>query len=375
MLIFGKSKFSVTGLNFSKLLNSLTSNGIKVYDIDRSSQKNITFTVRFFDRAKVIAYLNKMCYNYTTQNDSGVIPFFQFFIKRIGLIVGLIIFFSLTILSSFFVAEVRVDGLKLISDEEISQVLHDIGVREKSLIRLPKEEIERAVYKEFKNTAFVRVTYVGAILKISIVETQPLPVIISKEPTDIVSKSSGKITKLLVYQGTPLVKVGDTVEKGQVIIGGYREAPDGTRHLVKALGEVYGEEIFTHNELFFGKRTVLSRSGKTAHESFIETFGIKFPIKNVQLSGEYETEEVRQYLFYNNILPSQLVTRTHYFLEYITVEENFEDVKKIVVADAEDKAKEKALTRGIIKQVITDIYKEKDSHRIEVKVYIEKSFL
>jgi similar to stage IV sporulation protein len=74
--------------------------------------------------------------------------------------------------------------------------------------------------------SFVSAQYKGVVLYIKIVETENPPDVIDSTPKDLTASHRGKISKLLVYQGTPLVKAGDTVEKGQVIIGGYRESPD-----------------------------------------------------------------------------------------------------------------------------------------------------
>lgn len=69
----------------------------------------------------------------------------------------------------------------------------------------------------------------------------------------LVASADGRITEMLVFRGTPLVKRGDWVKKGQVLVGGWdytdrqRDAngvfePAGEPFAVKAQAVIYGEQ-------------------------------------------------------------------------------------------------------------------------------------
>lgn len=375
MKYLGQGSFVVEGLNLTKLINGLYLQSIRLYAVKRAGGRTLKFSVDYSDIKKVIAYLDKMCYNYTLTETKGVIPFISFMLRRTGLIAGIILFAAAAYLSGLYIAEIDVTGCKTISKDSVVAAAAEAGAVKNSFSRPNVQEIERTVYEKFKNAAFVQVRYQGMILKISLVESEPEPVLMGTEVRDLISEYDGIITKLLVYQGTPLVKAGDTVKKGQVLIGGYREKPDGTRLPVRAIGEAYGEAVVNYTEIFLCKKTVQSRTGAYVVNSHIDTFGVIFPVKKAQHNFLYtESESTEIYMFYNTILPSKLITTTIYETEAVEVREDFEKVKKLIIENAEQSAVINAEKEGKIIHMETKVEGTDDVKNIVTTVHIEKSF-
>lgn len=374
MDIKGKVRFKVNGLNIEKLLNKLYSTGIPLYAVTRKQYKKLSFTVNTADSKKVIACLENLCYNYTKEEEKGIFPFIKAVIKRTGLIAGVILFALVSVASSFFVYEIRVKGCNETSVSDILQKVKEAGAAEKSFFRADSRQIERALYSSFSNVAFVSVYYKGVVLYINIVETQQAPQVLETEPRDLVATQKGKISRLIVHQGTPLVKAGDTVEKGQIIIGGYRESPNGERIQLRAMGEAYGVIELDYSEPFYKEKTILSRSGRKTTVQYIEFFGMNFPQKTPQITyTTYETEQTYSYMFNNNFLPAKLVTITYYETLSVTVTEDFEKVKTTLISEAEKKAIEDAKDKGKVTSFQTTLKEEDKIIYIQTKVFAEKS--
>ena len=376
MDIKGSVCFKVNGLNIEKLLNNLNKQDVSLYNVVRKEYKKLNFSVSYLHSKKVIACLDNMCYNYQITASDGIIPFFKLLYKRTGLIAGLLLFVAVMFASTFFISEIKVYGCKNIDPQNIISSINSMGVSEKSFNNANCNSIERAIYEKHDNVAFVSASFKGLILYIKIVETEPIPVVIDTNVSDIVASFKGKINRLLVFQGTPLVKAGDNVEKGQVLIGGYRLKPDGTQIPVRAMGEAYGVVELNYSEIFENSKIVLSRTGKVTEYQHIEFYGMNFPQKNVNIAyNTYETETHYSYIFKNNFLPARLVTVKYFETESCIVTEDFERVKKILIPEAEKKAVTNAQQEGKVISFETVIKDEGKIKYINTKVLVEKSFL
>lgn len=375
-LVKGYTSISVKGLNIEKLINRLIKEGVPVYSASRKEHKRLDFCVEYKCRKKVIACLENLCYNYQITGDFGLMPLFGMLLRRAGLIAGCALICFAAFFSTFYVADIRVSGCKSIDPESIKGSVGEMGAAGFSLGRPAASEIEKSIYEKYHGVSFVSASYRGLVLYIKVVEAEPVPVVISSEPKNIVSSYDGKISRLIVYRGTALVKAGDTVKKGQVIIGGYREKPDGERIPVRAMGEAYGMVELTYTETFEGVRTELSRTGRFIEQSHIDFLGLVFPVKKPQAAyTTYETETESCYIYYNFFLPARLITVRHYETELVTVKEDFEKVRKVVIEEAERKALELAEKEGRVTGSSTVVRQEGETRYIDVTVRIEKSFI
>jgi similar to stage IV sporulation protein len=375
MNLRGKIRFEINGLNIEKLIGKLYASGIPLYRVARRTHKNLQFTVAANQSPKVIACLENLCYNYKKAQEKGVFPFFKTLLKRFGLLIGIAVFAVALMASSFFLYETRVYGCKNISAESIILCAEKAGAGKMSFGRVSGREIERAVYSAFPQVSFVSAVYKGIVLHINIVEAELFPQIIETSPRDLVASAKGKISRLLVFRGTALVKAGDTVEKGQVIIGGYMESPDGTRIPVRAMGEAYGICELDFTEIFESVKTVKSRTGNSTVMRHIECFGMNFPAKEQTSPYQsYETETESRYLYKNNFLPARLVTTVYYETVTVTVKEDFEKVRKLIIEQAEKKARTAAEKEGKITSLLTSVKDQGNIKYINTKVFIEKTF-
>lgn len=375
-LIKGYTAITVKGLNIEKLINRLAKEGIAIYRANRQEHKRLDFCVDYQSRQKVIACLDNLCYNYQIEGDRGILPLLLLLLKRVGLMAGCLLFAASLFVSSLFVADVKVSGCESIDPIAVAECARQAGAGGFSFSKPPAREIEKRIYETFLGVSFVSVSYRGLVLHIEVVEAQPAPAVIDDSPKDLVSSFDGKINRLIVYRGTPLVKAGDPVKKGQVLIGGFHEKPDGERIPLRAMGEAYGVVELTYTETFYSVRTELSRTGRLAEQSYIDFFGLIFPVKKPAAEyASFEEEVDSCFIFFNNFLPAKLVTVRRYETEPVTVREDFEKVKKVLIEEAERKALEQAEKEGRVLSSNTSIKDEGDVKHIVVTVSVEKSFL
>jgi hypothetical protein len=90
--IGGGIRFNINGLNIEKLLNRLYGMGLPLYNVSRTQYKNLCFTGPSSCGKKVIAVLDKLCYNYTKAEQKGIFTLIKSALKRAGLIAGAALF-------------------------------------------------------------------------------------------------------------------------------------------------------------------------------------------------------------------------------------------------------------------------------------------
>ena len=118
-----------------------------------------------------------------------------------------------------------------------------------SKAKLNTKQVIDQIRLQRADIAWLGIEISGTNAKVQIVEADLKPDIIPEEEyCNLVATKEGMITKVSAQNGTPLVKEGEIVKKGSVLVGGWLEGKyTGTRY-VHANGEVqakvwYSEKI------------------------------------------------------------------------------------------------------------------------------------
>jgi len=137
--------------------------------------------------------------------------------RRKGLIVGLfLIFTALTVLSQFVIT-IDVEGNDRVPAEQIIAEAEKLGLKTWVLKNnLDLEEISKKLQENNPDLIWATIEERGTNMKIRVVEkTLPEKVIYQG---DLIAAKTGFVDQVIVIQGIPVVKEGDTVKQGQVLI-------------------------------------------------------------------------------------------------------------------------------------------------------------
>lgn len=163
------------------------------------------------------------------------IPFFLFqYRKRKLFFFGILVCCFLIYCSTFFVWDITFVGNSSITDEVLEEYLHSQSVYEgMQKKRLDCMQIAKDLRIAFENITWVSASIDGTKLKIEIKEKlQTAEDTAEEEPCDIIAKESGQIVSIVTRNGTPLVRVGDMVEKGDVLVSGSIDIQNDARETV-----------------------------------------------------------------------------------------------------------------------------------------------
>ena len=237
------------------------------------------FAVKIKDKAKTFAICDNLCYNIDIYWEVGLKCWFRRVLGRIGVPIGALICICFAVALSNFIWEIEIVGNHQVSDVVIRSLLkqNDVCVGSKKAIDLvglagmlnALDGIEDSV-----------VEIVGTTLKIEVVESvvfQPPNV---SSATQIVSNFDGVVTKIIVRSGTAMVKIGDVVKCGDVIIKGEFVNQAGEIVPVTADGEAYGQIAYAEHKVvstLVASPVVVDKKRFTTIELFGLSIGAKLP--------------------------------------------------------------------------------------------------
>ena len=262
------------GLNVNRTLAQLGKMGIALYSITR--QGKITTVQVPARRAKqTIALLQERCYNIIGIKYFGLTAAVKFVKFRFVLpIVCLLAVIALAV-SSQFCFKIVVSGD--FDSELVYEALNNVGVKVGSNVsKLNVDVLENTLANEI-GAMYAVVTRSGSVLYVNVVAKKQIdPPIDMKQRRDIVATRSGVVTQLLCEQGNALVKVGDTVKAGDVLIEGKRLYNDETYDDVYALGRVTLQISSSGFAEYTGYKSATVETGNVFTNTGVVLFGKEY---------------------------------------------------------------------------------------------------
>lgn len=152
--------------------------------------------------------------------------------KHYSFLIGMIIAFVILYICGLFVWDVSFTGNSVYTDSTLIKYLKTINVYPGIKIsEVNCNEIEKAIRSNYDDITWVSAQISGTRLIIHIKENDGMKVDgkenkDSSNPSDIIASESGVISYIVTRKGHPLVKKGDSVEKGQTLVSGVVEKTD-----------------------------------------------------------------------------------------------------------------------------------------------------
>lgn len=280
------------GLNVNRFINTLCRQNITVLGVSRRGRQCI-LQVDAIHSQKVVAQLKEKCYNVIDIRYTGVSFGLQFAKKRFALIACIVLCIAVLAISSQFCLRIETQGD--FSDEAIRQALVNAGVSVgASLVRFDPDVVENSVANELK-AMYAVVSRRGSVIYVNAVATKQVdaPIDMSKR-RDVVSSVEGVVTGVLCEQGSALVRIGDCVKVGDVLIEGRRVFNDGQSQDVHALGRVTIRQSVQGTVTFDGYKTEQQPTGASCLKVGVVIFGKQY-VNNCPYDS-FLTETAYKYL-------------------------------------------------------------------------------
>lgn len=212
----------VKGLKLERFINLAVVNNIYIWDIQKKDYTTIKAKIGLENFSRLREIVRKTDSTVTVASKHGF-PFIIRNIKRRKLFYAtLLSIFILVYIMSSFVWMIEIVGVKTVDSEKIMKQLYAEGLREGVFKgKLDKRHIENRVLIAMPELSWIGIQIRGTKAVVEVVEKREEPQIISRsDACDIVAAKDGVISKILALNGDPMVKDGETVRKGQVLVTG-----------------------------------------------------------------------------------------------------------------------------------------------------------
>jgi similar to stage IV sporulation protein len=318
-IILGKNKIEITGLNIDRLLNSLAASGVIMTEICRVSHRVITFCVTDKMLKKLINVVAPLGYNINILSRRSLKnSLINLWKTRPGLIFGLITAVALVAVFNMFIWDIRINGNEQIQDKAVLQALENLGVKKGVLIdEIDRKQLAQNLTAHLDQASLISVEIKGITLIINIKERIMKPEEDKEKTSDeIISAYDCVITKIAILNGTPQVKIGEVVKKGDVLAAAFEEYYEGSQKLkkhVRAEGEFWGKVWFTHTRFYASDGVGYVRTGKKKTKFSWELFGTKKSKDYKPKYNFYETESFQKSI--NFLMPIKINKKVYYELK------------------------------------------------------------
>ena len=171
----------------------------------------------------------------------GGLPFLLLrLLRRPGLIAGGLFAVALLIASGLFVWDVRVTGNRTVSAAEVVEELKNNGFGVGSYLpAFSAGELENRVLLTSDRLAWISVSIKGTVAEVQVLERTAKPQTPSvSRPADLVARVDGQIEFLELYRGNPVVRAGQAVRRGELLVSGIFEHENIGCRFTRAAGRV-----------------------------------------------------------------------------------------------------------------------------------------
>lgn len=328
---WGYVEFTAKGKFPERLLNLTLKNGIRLWGMRSDSNSlNAYVSVREYFLLRPLA---KRCEVTLRCTKKGGLPFIISQYKmRSGLVVGAILYVVISIILSGFVWNININNTDNINEYELRDELKSLGLYEGAKIStINVNDIENKTVMDMDNIAWISINITGTLVNIEISPRVEKKESIKTEPSNIIAKSDGIIKKIEASDGHAVVKQGEAVVKGQMLVNGILEYEIGGFTLKHSDAKIYAE---TQRELSITVPLNEEITTKCENSSFKRRMNIlwlSFPISITGTpAGNISTKITREnaYLFGSKI-PVEIITEKYDMYEKNKVKYSESEAEKI----------------------------------------------
>ncbi|MDI3481143.1 MAG: hypothetical protein PWQ97_798 [Tepidanaerobacteraceae bacterium] len=217
----GYAIIKITGENAERLLNQAALKGIYLWDIKRIDDKTLTAGVDARCFFKLSRLARKTGCHLSILRRKGIFFMINMLRRRRALVAGALLFIASIYFLSSFIWSIDVVS----QDPEIKKAVEDDlrrwGLKEGTFkYGLDKKQYMDKILQQHKEIAWGEIKIKGSKLVVELVKKKLPPELEENSPCDIIASKDGIIEEIIPFKGEALVKPGDTVCAGDVLITG-----------------------------------------------------------------------------------------------------------------------------------------------------------
>ena len=340
--LFGYLVIEIEGYYIERFINTCISKNIFLWGIKRTKSSLLFANIGAGDFREAAKIAKKHGCRIKIKSKSGL-PFLMrkykkrkiFFILLLLVIIGIYT-------PSKFVWNIEITGNENIDTNEILSVLEDDGLKIGVLkSQVNEEEIIDKIRYQRDDIAWIGIELNGTNAVVRIVEADSKPEIVDENDyNNIIASKDAVIEKISAQNGTLMVKEGDEVKKGDILIAGWMEGKYTGKNYVNANGEVKAKVTYSQSEKIGKKEIKREQTGKKENKYAIKLNNFKINLYKTLSKFEiydtmYTNKKIK--LFSNFYLPIEVIKYTNYEVTETEISYGLEEAKMEGQKRAEEK--------------------------------------
>ncbi|MBO4262297.1 MAG: sporulation protein YqfD [Clostridia bacterium] len=209
--------FDVTGEKTEYLLPWLNDKKVEIYGV-KPKKNGLIIVIDDKDCKKLFAISRNMCYNIKRSGYKGYLAPIKIALSRIGLLIGGAVFVLSAYLCDGIITDVVYVGDAPLIKARVDEALVKNDLTLFSFADGDRIRSAEKALGEDESLSFASVNKRGRSLVVEVYLAKKQAEALNVKSECVRAAADGKIKRLVVLSGTPLVEVGDEVKKGQPII-------------------------------------------------------------------------------------------------------------------------------------------------------------
>ncbi len=367
----------VKGYFLEKFINICTRRQILLWDIKVRGSGVMTLKVSINGFRMLRPIARKTNCSVRIVQKKGLPFVFSRYRRRKAFVAGAVLFVLLLYVLTSFIWSVEITGNEKIETGVILERLAENGVKVGKLkYNIDTDKVANSMMLAIDELRWISITIKGTKVKVQVAERVLPPELVPKDqPCNIVAKRDGVIKSIIAKEGQAVVKPGDTVIKGQMLVSGSIpiKGEEGRTRLVHAIASVEARTWYEESCEVKTKITEKKRTGNVTEITSIELFTKRirlFP-KKIEFD-KYDKIETEKRLSIGGdlVLPFAIVKESFYECVDVEKELSLEEAKQLAADTAYKKALEKVPEGAKIVNPIAN-FKEDEEGNIKAHVIIE----
>ena len=253
----GYLRICISGLSVERFINSCSYRGIHLWDVSPvGTQYHMNISIKDFKKIKPV--IRKTRTNVRIVERTGFPFFLKKFQTRKIFIFGIFLCYFLIFFFTTLIVNIQIKGNNFYTSESILEFLNSMNVTKGMKIRdIDCYEISNNIRKNFNDIIWVSTSINGSNLVINIKENNDSKTIRNNNssvmPYDIIAEDKFRITRTIIRNGIILVKPGDYVNKGDVLVEGKIPVYNDAREIIDyqycfSDADIYGEKNIIYED-------------------------------------------------------------------------------------------------------------------------------
>lgn len=253
LFLSGGKELTVAAGDRTAVMNLCLQNGYTYTAFAWLEDGSVRFQCASATARRLLAQCKKQGWDVKVTGAYGIPSLFFSLRRRPGLAVGALLAVFLLVLSGRFVWSVQIKGNTALSTEEVLELLDSCGLSVGSYVpTIRAGELENRVLLATDRLSWISVNLDGTVAHVQVIERvegeyegeAPEK---AKYPANLIAAKDGQIEYLELYRGEAVIKTGQAVKKGDLLVSGIYDSRTSGFRYTRAAGRVYArtEHTFT----------------------------------------------------------------------------------------------------------------------------------